>query len=54
MTDLIAEFRWRGFLAQPTCEDVAEFGYRKEIVGTIFDSNNRAVFQIFRLRKVSL
>jgi tyrosyl-tRNA synthetase len=25
MTDLIAEFRWRGFLAQSTCEDVAEF-----------------------------
>ena len=25
MTDLIAEFRWRGFLAQSTCEDAAEF-----------------------------
>ena len=25
MTDLIAELRWRGFLAQSTCEDVAEF-----------------------------
>jgi len=29
-------------------------GYRKEIVRTIFDSNKRAVFQIFRMRKVSL
>ncbi len=28
-------------------------GYRKEIVRTIFDSNNRAVFEIFRLRQVS-
>ena len=25
MKDLIAEFRWRGFLAQSTCEDAAEF-----------------------------
>jgi tyrosyl-tRNA synthetase len=25
MTDLIAEFRWRGFLAQSTCEDIAKF-----------------------------
>ena len=25
MTDLIAEFRWRGFLAQTTCEDATEF-----------------------------
>ena len=25
MKDLIAEFRWRGFLAQSTCDDVAEF-----------------------------
>jgi tyrosyl-tRNA synthetase len=25
MTDLIAEFRWRGFLAQSTCDDAAEF-----------------------------
>jgi tyrosyl-tRNA synthetase len=23
--DLIAEFRWRGFLAQSTCEDINEF-----------------------------
>jgi hypothetical protein len=29
-------------------------GYREEIVRTIFDSNNRAVFQIFRMRKASL
>jgi hypothetical protein len=28
-------------------------GYRKEIVRTIFDSNHRAVFEIFRLRRVS-
>lgn len=25
MKDLIAEFRWRGFLAQTTCDDAAEF-----------------------------
>jgi tyrosyl-tRNA synthetase len=25
MNDLIAEFRWRGFLAQTTCDDAAEF-----------------------------
>ena len=36
MTDLIAEFRWRGFLAQTTCDDVAEFllsGRRTMYVG---------------------
>jgi hypothetical protein len=31
----------------------AASGYRKEIVRTIFDSNNRAVFEIYRLRRAS-
>jgi hypothetical protein len=32
----------------------AASGYRKEIVRTISDSNDRAVFEIFRLRRVSI
>jgi tyrosyl-tRNA synthetase len=37
MTDLIAELEWRGFLAQTTCEDIAEYMGERRTVYVGFD-----------------
>ncbi|MEZ5403930.1 MAG: tyrosine--tRNA ligase [Bryobacteraceae bacterium] len=37
MTDLIAELRWRGFLAQTTCEDIAAFLAERRTIYVGFD-----------------
>ncbi|MEZ5353225.1 MAG: tyrosine--tRNA ligase [Bryobacteraceae bacterium] len=37
MTDLIAELRWRGFLAQTTCEDIAAYMSQPRTVYVGFD-----------------